>query len=157
MSSPMGDMAMVMDLESGRMAMFAPGHPDPMVMSIDEMRAMGGDIAPSADFTVTPTGRTETVAGHACEHYLIEQGEQRSDVCAASGLGFYTSAMGGGMGGGGGATALALEKLRDQFADGFFPLKVSMSTPQGAMEMEVVSLERASLSDDLFKIDGGQE
>jgi hypothetical protein len=32
-----------------------------------------------------------------------------------------------------------------------------MSTPQGAMEMEVVSLERASLSDDLFKIDGGQE
>jgi len=57
----------------------------------------------------------------------------------------------------GGGDALAWERLRERFSDGFFPLEISTTTPDGVMLMEVVTLERMSLSDDLFRIDGGRE
>lgn len=152
--SPMGTMVVIMDSEAGKVSMAAPGQA-PMVMGIEEMKAMAGaqaQEAEQAEVDVTPTGQKETIAGHECEHYLVKQGENEMDICAATGLGFYMNSMDGGMGGG---APTGWEKVRDRFEDGFFPLKVTTATPQGSMQMEAVSLERKSLSDDLFKIEGG--
>ena len=154
MAGPMGNMVVIMDSEAGKMSMSAPGQP-PMVMDIESMKAMAGaeaQAAAQADIEVSATGEKETIAGHDCEHFLIKQATNETDVCAATGLGFHMSSMEGGVGGG--AAPAGWEKLRDRFADGFFPLKMTTTTPQGSMVMEAVTLEKKSLSDDLFKIEG---
>jgi hypothetical protein len=125
---------------------------------------------PSGPVDIRPTGRTETVAGIECEHVLISADGTEVDVCAARGMGWYRAGapeMGGpggmGMGGRGmgmtgrgatgpsGISPAQMAILRERFADGFFPLKITSS--QGGREavMEVVALERGAVDDALFR------
>jgi hypothetical protein len=59
----------------------------------------------------------------------------------------------GGMGGGETAPGISpaqMAVLRERFADGFFPLKITSSEAGGAV-LEVVSLERGIVDDALFR------
>lgn len=149
MGSPMGNVVTIIDTETGRMGMQVPGQPM-QVMDMEAMKAMAGQAAgaEAAKPEVTATGQTETIAGYSCEHYKLVQGAQQVDVCVASGLGFIAGS------GDGPASSLDMDELRELFKDGYFPLKMTASTPQGDMVMEAVSLERKSLSDTLFNISG---
>jgi hypothetical protein len=134
MDSPMGTIVSIVDTETGKVGMQVPGQPM-QVMDLNALQAMSGQ-AKDAQMEVTATGRTETVAGHECQHYTIKQGPQAVDVCVATGLGFL---IGGGNSPG---TSLDLDMLKEEFKDGYFPLKLTVDTPQGQMVMEAVSLER---------------
>lgn len=116
---------------------------------------------------ITATGQKETIAGYSCEGYTMQM-ENGSvlNFCIAKGLGTY-SLMGmapGGMGGMGGlgggspyARALAsnpaLKQLMEEFKDGFFPLKVTM-TEGGTVKMtsEVTKIEKGSVPASAFAI-----
>jgi hypothetical protein len=174
-------MVMLTDAEGARQIMLMPETKqwvDVKAMQ-EQMAAMmggrmgrGGDAEPSASgpVDVRPTGRTETVAGIECEHVSIVGDGVEVDVCAAKGLGWHSGAapsmdgmgsMGMGMGGRGrgmggpetpsGISPAQMAVLRERFADGFFPLKIT--TVQGGENavIEVVSLERGDLDDALFR------
>jgi hypothetical protein len=107
---------------------------------------------------VTSTGRTETIAGIACQHWMIGD---TTDACLAKGLGSF----------GGGGSGGILDMLKNlaqgkktktqidnpEFAkfaeDGVFPLKMSnIENGQSKTFMEVTSVERKSLDDSLFTV-----
>lgn len=94
------------------------------------------------------TGKTETVAGHECEHLLITGDDGQYDVCAVKGMGTFM-ATSSPMGGRGGAAQEAWQKLgRD-----VFPLKVQKVG--GGVTFEVTSIQKKSLDDALFKVPDG--
>jgi hypothetical protein len=103
--------------------------------------------AQAPDATLTRTGRREVIAGHACEHVIVEttspSGVQRTDVCATRDLGAFVNpvaAMGSGL-------APAWQRLS---ADAGFPLRVTM--PDGTVALEVTKIEKRRVRDDLFRI-----
>ncbi|HEX5083896.1 MAG TPA: DUF4412 domain-containing protein [Blastocatellia bacterium] len=121
-------------------------------------KAAGKD--PASDFSkVTSTGKTETVAGLTCHHWMIGD---KMDMCLAQGLGYF----GGGQSGG------ILDKLKNlaqrdkikeqleanpEFAKfvegGAFPLKMAnVENGQSKTFMEVTKVERKSLDDALFTV-----
>jgi hypothetical protein len=121
-------------------------------------KATGND--PASDFSkVTSTGKTETVAGLTCHHWMIGD---KMDMCLAQGLGYF----GGGQSGG------ILDKLKNlgqrdkikeqleanpEFAKfvegGAFPLKMtSVENGQSKTFMEVTKIDRKSLEDALFTV-----
>jgi hypothetical protein len=137
--------------------------------------AMGGRMGrggaapatPGGPMEIRPTGRTETVVGIECEHVSIVGEGFEADVCAAKGMGWHGVAapsMGGmGMGRGrgmggmpGGETPAGISPeqmavLRERFADGFFPLKMTSTRDGQTATIEVVSLERGNVDDALFR------
>jgi hypothetical protein len=115
---------------------------------------------------IRATGKSETIAGTRCEHYLIVSGASETDVCAATGLGWQTGAppsmgsptasMGGGAAGAageapGGLSDLQVAVLRQRFANGFFPLKITSTSNGKGMTIEAVELTRKTLEDGLFQ------
>ncbi len=155
----------LMDISAGTQTMLMPQTKNYMTMNWGEMAEEMGKEAgkdPSGDFPkVTSTGKTETIAGFTCQHWLIGD-KQDTDVCMAKGLGYFA---GGGSGG-------ILDKLKDlamrekikaqldanpEFAKfvegGAFPLKISqIENGQSKTIMEVTSVERKSLDDSLFTV-----
>lgn len=117
--------------------------------------------APSNSFKATATGKSETIAGHTCQHWLMGD-KQDTDVCLANGLGFF----------GGGQSGSIFEKLKTlglgdkakaqlaanpEFAKfvegGAFPLKISqLENGQSKTILEVTSVERKPLDDSLFSV-----
>ncbi|MGH9754176.1 MAG: DUF4412 domain-containing protein [Blastocatellia bacterium] len=168
-SGPQMD-AILMDFSSGTQTMLFSQNKTYVTMNLSEMagemtKEAGKDS--SGDFPkVTPTGKTETIAGLTCQHWLIGD-KQDTDVCMAKGLGYFA----GGGGGGGGILDqlknLALrEKIKAQldanpeFAKfvegGAFPLKVAhIENGQSKTILEVTSVERKSLDDSLFTVPAG--
>ncbi|MCI0388158.1 MAG: DUF4412 domain-containing protein [Acidobacteria bacterium] len=160
---------MLMDLSSGTQTMLIPQTKTYMTMNWGEMAGQMTDKMTdgkdaSGDFPkVTSTGKTETVAGYACQHWLIGD-KQDTDICMAKGLGYF--------GGGGGQSAGILDKLKNlalgdkmkaqidanpelaKFVEGgAFPLKMSqIENGQSKTIMEVTSVERKSLDDSLFSV-----
>jgi uncharacterized protein DUF4412 len=124
----------------------------------EEMAKEVGDDSSMVFPKVTSTGKTETVAGFTCEHWLIGD-KQELDICMAKGLGYY-----------GGGPGAIFDKLKDaalrekakaqldanpEFAKfvegGAFPLKMSIiENGQSKTIMEVTAVERKSLDDSLF-------
>src|SRR5262249_46082769 len=117
----------------------------------------------SGDFPkVTSTGKTETVAGLSCEHWLLGD-KQNMDMCLAKGMGYF---------GFGGQSDGILDKLKNlalrekfkaqldanpefaKFAEGgAFPLKIArVENGQSKTVMEVTTIERKSLDDSLFTV-----
>jgi len=110
---------------------------------------------------VTSTGKTETIAGITCQHWLIGD-KQDTDVCMAKGMGYF----------GGGGSGGILDKLKNlamrekikaqleanpEFAKfvegGAFPLKMAqIENGQSKTIMEVTGVERKSLDDSLFTV-----
>lgn len=113
-------------------------------------------------FRATSTGKSETIAGHTCEHWLMGD-KQEMDVCLARGLGYFA---GGGQSGGIfdqlknlglGDKAKAMLDANPEFAKfvqgGAFPLKISqVENGQSKTIMEVTSVEQKPLDDSLFSV-----
>lgn len=110
---------------------------------------------------IKKTGKTETIAGVACEHYTITEENGDTDACLAAGMGGFMG-MGGGMGGGrmgggggggggagrgpGGGGGGQMAWSRD-LEKGMFPLKVMKD---GAVTLEVTAIEKKKLDPALF-------
>jgi hypothetical protein len=155
--------AMLMDASATTMTTLMPAEKMYMTMDLSRMRqrAQGSD---TAEQQFTATGRTETIAGHECEHYLTGTG-QNTDMCVATGLGYY---LGGGAagrrgpGGGGGSYGVPrpgdarMAAFRTKFPNGFFPLRLTV-TEGGKVttDMVVTSVEQRALADDLFTVPAG--
>lgn len=87
---------MLCDLEDGRITTLMPQRKVYMIM---DLKAMGESLRGLREKSAaraeearlgkpTPTGKRETIAGHECEHWLIEN-EQEVDMCVARGMGFF--------------------------------------------------------------------
>jgi hypothetical protein len=156
----------LMDFSSGTQTMLFPQTKNYMTMNWGDMaqemaKEAGKDS--SGDFPkVTSTGKTETIAGFTCQHWLIGD-KQDMDVCMAKGLGYFG---GGGESGGIFNTLKNLamrEKIKAQIAadpefakfveGGAFPLKIAqIENGQSKTIMEVTKVERKSLDDSLFNV-----
>jgi hypothetical protein len=123
---------------------------------------------------IKATGQKETIAGHECEHYTFTSDGNQVDVCAATGLGWYfgTPAMGGGMmmgmggrgrgmgmGGMAGGTGnqgvpglsnAQVAEWQQKFANGFFPLKMTV-TGENSLTLVVTELQQRDLDLPLFR------
>ncbi|MEZ4457330.1 MAG: DUF4412 domain-containing protein [Gemmatimonadales bacterium] len=97
---------------------------------------------------ITATGRSETVAGVSCEHYLIEHEDEQLDMCVAKGLGFgmfgSPSMPGNGRRPSGGIDVpLEYRELMAKYRDGFQPLKVErVKGDKREMVFEVTEIDR---------------
>jgi hypothetical protein len=119
-------MAMLLDADSAFMRTIMPSERMYMTMDLSRMRDQGNQ-RDTSDATFTPTGRKETIAGHECEHYLTGTG-QNTDMCVATGLGYYMGGGGGGRGRGASQRSFGMRpgdpraaEFRRRFKDGFFP------------------------------------
>ena len=144
----------------------------------ERMAAMMGRMGRGAPAAPAPargpvefraTGQSETVAGIRCDHYLVVSENGESDVCAAKGLGWHTDsppnmgAPAAGRAGGrasaagpaaeppSGLSALEVALLRQRFADGFFPLKITSTSNGRSVTIQVVELSKKALEDGLFQ------
>jgi hypothetical protein len=157
--------AMLLDVSSGTQTMLIPQTKTYMTMNWGEeggLKEMAGKDAEDQPLKATSTGKTETIAGYSCEHWLMGE-RQDTDVCLAKGLGFF---------GGGGQSGGVFDKLKNlamgekmkaqldanpEFAKfvegGAFPLKISqIENGQSKTVMEVTSVERKPLEDSLFTV-----
>jgi len=94
---------------------------------------------------ITRTGRTETIAGHKCEHWIIKAEAEESDVCVAKGLGKFF-----GMGGGRQWEPAWISKLGPDF----FPLRYA-KVGQSQATLEVTRIDKRSLDASLFQPPAG--
>lgn len=150
----------LMDLAKGTMTAVMPGQKMFMTMDFKAMGETLKDRTPNGPAPkITATGKRETIAGHPCEHYLIESDGSTMDVCAAKGMGFMGMIGGGNpMSGGRGAASIPLEyrDLYEKFKDGFQPLKVErVEGERRTLFMQVKSIERKALDASLFAVPKG--
>lgn len=146
---------------TGESIMIMPAMKQYMVVNMnDMMKQMPPGAQRNQDLSkmkVTPTGRSEVVAGIKCDHYTFSDVAQPNappmDVCGAAGMGF----MGAGSRGMGSvpSTASLARSTNPQLAAlarrGFFPLKMTMKAPDGStMTWEVTKIERRALDASLF-------
>ncbi len=158
----------LVDSSTGMMTMLIPQKKTYMTMNFGQMAgdmtASEGEKDSSGDFLkVRSTGKTETIAGYACQYWLVGE-KQDTEVCMAKGLGYFASAGGGAGGVLDKLKNLALrEKIKAQldanpeFAKfvegGAFPLKINeVENGQWKTVMEVTRVERKSLDDSLFTV-----
>jgi hypothetical protein len=126
------------------------------------MAGMGRGQPGPPDYTkmkVTPTGKSETIAGIDCEHYLFESTEEgkssKIDICGATGMGFSGVNDQSGM-----MSTYALMKVQNPelaklAKSGFFPLKMTFTEKGKTMSMEATKVEKKSLDAALFEIPAG--
>lgn len=155
--------AMLMDASATTMTTLMPSEKMYMTMDLTRMRQRA-QTSDTAEQQFTATGRTETIAGHECEHYLTGTG-QNTDMCVATGLGYYLGGGGAGRrgpGSGGGSYGVPRPgdprraAFRARFPNGFFPLRLTV-TEGGKVttDMLVTSVEQRTLADDLFTVPAG--
>jgi hypothetical protein len=156
-----GGMAMytIMDLQGAKMTSVIPSQQMYMTMDLEKAMAMAhpgeSEDEPTTPPPLTKTGKTETIAGRSCDHYLMGD-DQDMDVCAAKGLGVFAMGSSGGMGGGpmgGMSLPEGWDQYASQFSEGFYPLKMEeIDGDERKLIMEVTKIEPQSLSDDLFVV-----
>jgi hypothetical protein len=155
--------AMIMDMANGTMTTLIPQQKMYMVTDLRKLTDALTGLVPKDDQKNTaspkqppkiqPTGRTETVAGHVCEWYVLGENDD-AEVCAAKGLGMFMLGQAP-MGRAGAMAPLASlgitpENLK-MFKDGFFPLKVVQNQRgQKQVLLEATSVEKKSLDASLF-------
>lgn len=155
----------LMDFAAGTQTMLVPQMKTYMTTNWNEeggLKNLAEKNASNTFLKATATGKTETIAGHSCTHWIIGD-KQDMDTCLAKGLGYF--------GGGGGAND-AFDKLRSialggkgkatlqadpeflKFVEGgVFPLKLSIiENGQPRTIMEVTKVERKPLDDSVFTI-----
>ncbi|HET8625228.1 MAG TPA: DUF4412 domain-containing protein [Gemmatimonadales bacterium] len=145
---PPGGMYMLLDAAVGKMMSVMPAQ---KVYMIIDMKAVEKQLAPDGKpvpAKLTRTGKTETVAGHKCEHCLVGA-QQETDICAAKGLGVM---VGGGLAGLPGH----YRAYTDLAKDGFLPLKVtSLRGGKAEVVMEATRIEKKRLDASLFAVPAG--
>ncbi|MGE0439842.1 MAG: DUF4412 domain-containing protein [Gemmatimonadales bacterium] len=107
---------------------------------------------------ITATGRTETVAGVSCEHYLIEHEGEQMDMCVAKGLGFGMFGSPNMPGNGRRPSAgidvpLEYRELMAKYRDGFQPLKVErVKGDKRDLVFEVTEIDRKAPAAEDMKV-----
>ena len=153
--------AMLMDASATTMTTLMPSEKMYMTMDLSRMRQRAQ--ADTSEQQFTATGRTETIAGHECEHYLTGTG-QNTDMCVATGLGYYLGGGGAGRRGPGSGNSYGLPRpgdaraaaFRAKFPNGFFPLRLTVTEGGNVTtDMVVTAVERRTLADDLFTVPAG--
>lgn len=113
-----------------------------MYMTMSLTQAQAEAKKQMSQMKITPTGKSEVVAGHKCDVYHAVDPEEQteSDACIATDMGTFATfdapnQSGGGAGGGG-----ALSLLQSMFSakGGFFPLKVT-TYKEGKVENAMVA------------------
>jgi len=154
MEGPMGEAISLMDVEAGEITTIMPAQRMYMTMDVDAMmQQMPAQHEPPRPEEFEATGRTETIAGHECEHYTYTNDAMTADICIAEGLGFMPIGSPGAMGGG--SLAADMEAWQARFPDGFLPLSMEMTSQGNTMTMRATAVEQTSLSDDLFVVPEG--
>lgn len=157
----------LMDLSAGSQTMLMPQAKTYMTLDLNDakLKGMAERMGKSADqpLKITATGKTETIAGHTCEQWVMDNGQQQTQMCFAKGLGFF----GGASGPGGvlsqlknlpfGEQAKTTLEANPEFAkfaaSGAFPLKIAqVENGQTKPILEVTSVERKPLDDSLFTV-----
>jgi uncharacterized protein DUF4412 len=145
----------IMDLSSMTMTMLDPQAKTYMSINAGEKVAeMPKDAASIPVPKVTSTGKTETIAGYTCKHWMFDD---KMDMCMAQGLGnFSDGASGGVLDRLKAMTNTQLQANREfaEFAEGgAYPLKTAvLENGQWKTIMEVSNIERKSLDDSLFTV-----
>lgn len=157
--------AVLMDFASGTQTMLIPQMKTYTTMNWNEeggIKKIVEKVGADNSFKTTQTGKTETIAGHTCTHWILGE-KQDTDACLAQGLGYF----GGGSDSGGlfdqlrsfalGDKAKAALQSNPEFLKfvegGVFPLKLAtIENGQARTIMEVTSVERKPLDDSLFSI-----
>lgn len=165
---PMGSGVMLWDMPNGKMTMLIPAQKMYITMDVkrmgEDIKAARGKDDETHDVKfpkLTATGKTETIAGHTCEHYLMGD-KQEVDMCVAKGLGYF--GMGNQAGGMGMLKNLVFSpKLLAEAAahpewvkfleGGAFPLKLTVTeNGKPGMTMEATKIEQKKLDDSLFTV-----
>lgn len=165
---PGAQAVMLLDMSEGEMTTLIPQQKMYMTVNIEEMRKaaeqMGATDKENEEpkfAKLTATGKTETIAGYQCEHWLMGD-NQEIDMCVAKGLGYF--GMGGKLGGFGSmknlvfspkmlAAAAAHPEWVKFLSGGAFPLKITVNEGgKVAMSMEATKIERKQLDDALFSV-----
>jgi uncharacterized protein DUF4412 len=153
MPTPMGRLVMLIDVSMGETMIVDEAHKVYRVFKASD----ASDVTPA---TFTRLGTKEHVAGYDCEYFHVESDYTRADVCAATGLGMFN---------GGRDTpwvpqSAAMRELaakNPEYArllhDGFVPLKVRASMPDGSRPMTMVatSVERRVVDETLVTLPAG--
>ncbi len=115
------------------------------VMDGAKRYAVLGSVPNEGGLRFEATGKSESVAGYPCKYFKVTHpsgsGQEDTQACVTSALGFVGLGVGGGPG-------LDERALRAQFGDGFLVLKVLDS--KGATSTEATKVERRALSDAMF-------
>lgn len=154
--------ALLMDASATTMTTLMPSERMYMTMDLSRMRQRA-QASDTAEQQFTATGRKETIAGHECEHYLTGTG-QNTDMCVATGLGYFMGGGGAGRRGPGSGSSYGVPRpgdarmaaFRAKFRNGFFPLRLTV-TEGGKVttDMVVTAIERRALADDMFTVPAG--
>jgi len=134
-----GPAVMIFDMAEKKMLMLMADQK--MYMEQSVAGAVDAAAAKGGTATIKKTGNTETIAGYKCEHVLVTDKGETSDVCTATGLGAFRM-PGGGRGG-----PPKAESWESGVGDGGFPLKV---TKAGKVVMEVTKIDKKALDASLF-------
>jgi hypothetical protein len=132
--------AMIMDPAAHKMYMLMPTQQMYMEMAIPE--ADGSVEVPADQPKPKKTGKTDIVAGHPCEYWVMRHKDGDTEVCLASDLGgFYGFGNTTGKGG--------VPEWQEQLSKNYFPLKVIGNEDGGrkvvllATKVERKALEKA--------------
>lgn len=145
---------MLFDAGSGQMTMMMPEQK--MYMSMGDMHQTAA--MEKKKYKITRLGRTETIAGHPCEDWQVQQeGEKEiTTMCIARGMGdllFARSRMERNRSAL--ATLLSDPQFREVMKGGFFPLKVVSSNEK--TEFVATKIEPRHLDDAMFKVPAGYQ
>jgi hypothetical protein len=131
----------ITDAKTGIVLSLVSNHKLYMVSNID---AFAKNVAGMPSLSYTPTGRSETIAGRRCDHFVVGTADSGMDFCVATGMGYFVA-------GSGTQPWLSWDALRQAFPDGYVPLKAEIvggGTRQ--WKMEATRIESRSLPDSLF-------
>lgn len=122
-------------------------------MNMDEMN--GPPEMNQRDISITKTGKKEVILGYACEQMLITTENRTTEVWVTRGLGRFVQVNLNPR-----ARSPVMRKLEEEFIDqGFFPLRIvnKDSANEEESTMEVLKIEKKSLSEDLFAVPAGYQ
>jgi len=149
-------MTMIVNASDGTMVTLMPAQKMYMSMNMKAMAERFQGATPATPPKITKTGQAETIAGHRCEHYLIDSDRQDMDICLARDLGAFTLGLSTSMG----ASRSPMpqmppgyEQLAAEFKEGAFPLKMErVDGSSKSTVMMVKTIEAKPLDAALFQV-----
>jgi len=149
-TAPQGAMVIISDPAAGETYMVMPAQSMIMVMKMADAERMADSLIRrnASESSLTPLGKKDEIAGHACEYYRYRDAKTATDLCLAGGLGMF---RGGAPVFGGlspGRTPSMPAWAKEMMRKGMFPLKVTDTV--GVAIWEVVALEKKPLEASLF-------
>jgi hypothetical protein len=121
-------------------------------MELDFAKTSSTKTATRTKTTARKLGRSDTVAGYACDLWEVDDVAMRTEVCVASGLSMMALGLSG--------PFSMFTKGDDAWSEVLsrgFPLRIAMSDPSGKpiMKMEATRIDKKSLPDSEFEIPAG--